>query len=211
MGTSAACGSVWRTPHENPPGELGPRARVRAARNRLSRLLVSQTSLEPLEHPTAQKDEPNTTRQRATEMGRWARTVFSHWKMQIPQKLCEHCTVCALVIASKQMAQRSSCESSTVCAVAPAVSPARSPVVTGPIRREKRRYIPTMDQSDARIAGIFPRWTNQTQEAQVYCHNCHALACGDGGRSERGLSRRCWRLRAVNRPAGAASRPAGAA
>eukprot|EP00959_Pyramimonas_sp_CCMP1952_P239472 5004849-Pyramimonas_sp.AAC.1 len=28
-----------------------------------------------------------------------------------------------------------------------------------------------MDQSDAGVAGIFPRWTNQTQAAQVYSHD----------------------------------------
>eukprot|EP00959_Pyramimonas_sp_CCMP1952_P126098 2636855-Pyramimonas_sp.AAC.1 len=28
-----------------------------------------------------------------------------------------------------------------------------------------------MDQSDPRSAGIFSRWTNQTQEAQVYSHD----------------------------------------
>eukprot|EP00976_Prorocentrum_cordatum_P112497 1195540-Prorocentrum_minimum.AAC.4 len=33
----------------------------------------------------------------------------------------------------------------------------------GPIRRRKRGYILTMDQSDAGNAGIFSRWTNQTQ------------------------------------------------
>mgnify|MGYP007101653592 CR=1 FL=1 len=66
-------------------------------------------------------------------MGRRARTILSHWKMHIPQKLCEHCNVCALVIASKQMAQRSSSLSDTVVgqlAVVPEVSPKRSPAVT---------------------------------------------------------------------------------
>eukprot|EP00976_Prorocentrum_cordatum_P036078 733913-Prorocentrum_minimum.AAC.1 len=28
-----------------------------------------------------------------------------------------------------------------------------------------------MDQSDAGIAGIFSRWTNQTQETRVYSHD----------------------------------------
>eukprot|EP00976_Prorocentrum_cordatum_P115433 1196010-Prorocentrum_minimum.AAC.1 len=40
----------------------------------------------------------------------------------------------------------------------------------GPIRRRKRRYILTPDQSDAGSAGIFSRRTHQTQEAQVYSH-----------------------------------------
>eukprot|EP00959_Pyramimonas_sp_CCMP1952_P109179 2283336-Pyramimonas_sp.AAC.2 len=35
----------------------------------------------------------------------------------------------------------------------------------GPIRRRKRGYILTMDQSNAGSAGIFSRRTNQTQEA----------------------------------------------
>eukprot|EP00976_Prorocentrum_cordatum_P084622 1185740-Prorocentrum_minimum.AAC.2 len=37
-----------------------------------------------------------------------------------------------------------------------------------PIRRRKRRYILTADQSDAGSAGIFSRQTNQTQKAPVY-------------------------------------------
>eukprot|EP00976_Prorocentrum_cordatum_P062779 1176847-Prorocentrum_minimum.AAC.5 len=41
----------------------------------------------------------------------------------------------------------------------------------GPIRRRKRGYILTADQSDAGSAGIFSRRTNQTQEAWVYSHD----------------------------------------
>eukprot|EP00959_Pyramimonas_sp_CCMP1952_P121556 2541705-Pyramimonas_sp.AAC.1 len=37
----------------------------------------------------------------------------------------------------------------------------------GPIRRRKRGYILAMDRSDAGSAGIFSRWTNQTQVARV--------------------------------------------
>eukprot|EP00959_Pyramimonas_sp_CCMP1952_P277988 5810976-Pyramimonas_sp.AAC.1 len=37
----------------------------------------------------------------------------------------------------------------------------------GPIRRRKRRYILTTDQSDTGNAGLFSRRTNQTQEAQL--------------------------------------------
>eukprot|EP00959_Pyramimonas_sp_CCMP1952_P162867 3404867-Pyramimonas_sp.AAC.1 len=37
-----------------------------------------------------------------------------------------------------------------------------------PIRRRKRRYVLTADQSDAGSAGMFSRRTNQTREAQVY-------------------------------------------
>eukprot|EP00976_Prorocentrum_cordatum_P080422 1183977-Prorocentrum_minimum.AAC.1 len=36
----------------------------------------------------------------------------------------------------------------------------------GPIGRRKRGYILKMDPSDARSAGIFSQWTNQTQEAR---------------------------------------------
>eukprot|EP00959_Pyramimonas_sp_CCMP1952_P049401 1031970-Pyramimonas_sp.AAC.1 len=38
----------------------------------------------------------------------------------------------------------------------------------GPIRRGRRRYILTTDQSDAGSVGIFSRRTNQTREAWVY-------------------------------------------
>eukprot|EP00959_Pyramimonas_sp_CCMP1952_P301451 6307155-Pyramimonas_sp.AAC.1 len=41
----------------------------------------------------------------------------------------------------------------------------------GPIRRSKREYILTTDQSDAGCAGIFSRRTNQTQEAWVHSHD----------------------------------------
>eukprot|EP00959_Pyramimonas_sp_CCMP1952_P424736 8896329-Pyramimonas_sp.AAC.1 len=37
-----------------------------------------------------------------------------------------------------------------------------------PIRRRKRGYILTTDQSDAGDAGIFSRRTNRTQEARAY-------------------------------------------
>eukprot|EP00976_Prorocentrum_cordatum_P090858 1188282-Prorocentrum_minimum.AAC.1 len=50
----------------------------------------------------------------------------------------------------------------------------------GPIRRSKRGYILTTDQSDAGSAGIFSRRTNQTQEARVYYHE------GPIGRRKRG-------------------------
>eukprot|EP00976_Prorocentrum_cordatum_P076906 1182476-Prorocentrum_minimum.AAC.5 len=39
------------------------------------------------------------------------------------------------------------------------------------IRRGKRRRVLVMDQSDAESAGIFSRWTNQTQEACAYSHD----------------------------------------
>eukprot|EP00959_Pyramimonas_sp_CCMP1952_P185456 3877929-Pyramimonas_sp.AAC.1 len=45
----------------------------------------------------------------------------------------------------------------------------------GPIRRRKRGYIPTTDQSDAGSVGTFPQRTNQTQEAWVYSHNGPAI------------------------------------
>eukprot|EP00976_Prorocentrum_cordatum_P070176 1179824-Prorocentrum_minimum.AAC.2 len=36
----------------------------------------------------------------------------------------------------------------------------------------------SMDQSDAGSVGIFPRWTNQAQEAWVYSHECvRAVRC----------------------------------
>eukprot|EP00976_Prorocentrum_cordatum_P065602 1177969-Prorocentrum_minimum.AAC.3 len=41
----------------------------------------------------------------------------------------------------------------------------------GPIRRRERGYILTMDQSDVGSVGIFSRWTNQMQDAQVYSHD----------------------------------------
>eukprot|EP00976_Prorocentrum_cordatum_P053263 1074661-Prorocentrum_minimum.AAC.1 len=41
----------------------------------------------------------------------------------------------------------------------------------GPIRRRNRGHILTMDQSAAGSAGIFSRWTNQTQEPRAYSHN----------------------------------------
>ena len=47
----------------------------------------------------------------------------------------------------------------------------------GPIRHRKCRYILTMDQSDTGSAGIFSRWTNRTQEAQV----CSARRAQVGG------------------------------
>eukprot|EP00976_Prorocentrum_cordatum_P118099 1196411-Prorocentrum_minimum.AAC.4 len=50
----------------------------------------------------------------------------------------------------------------------------------GPIRRRRRGYILTTDQSDAGGAGIFSRRTNQTQEARVYSHG------GPIGRRRRG-------------------------
>eukprot|EP00976_Prorocentrum_cordatum_P062233 1176641-Prorocentrum_minimum.AAC.1 len=55
----------------------------------------------------------------------------------------------------------------------------------GPIRRRKRGYILTGDQSDAGSAGIFSRGTNQTQEAQIYSqdggatfHDCRVWQLG---------------------------------
>eukprot|EP00959_Pyramimonas_sp_CCMP1952_P308452 6455354-Pyramimonas_sp.AAC.1 len=50
----------------------------------------------------------------------------------------------------------------------------------GPIGRRARRYVLTMDQSDAGRAGILSRWTNQTQGAWVYSHD------GPIGRRARG-------------------------
>eukprot|EP00976_Prorocentrum_cordatum_P062003 1176549-Prorocentrum_minimum.AAC.2 len=47
----------------------------------------------------------------------------------------------------------------------------------GPIRRIKREYIRTMDQSGAGSASIFAQWTNQAQETRVYSHEGPIGSC----------------------------------
>eukprot|EP00959_Pyramimonas_sp_CCMP1952_P419140 8779627-Pyramimonas_sp.AAC.3 len=48
----------------------------------------------------------------------------------------------------------------------------------GPIGCRDRRYILTVDQSDAGIAGIFSQWTNRMQGSQVYSHG-GPIGCRD--------------------------------
>eukprot|EP00976_Prorocentrum_cordatum_P061358 1176272-Prorocentrum_minimum.AAC.7 len=62
----------------------------------------------------------------------------------------------------------SSVPNSAAAAVRTRCAAVRTRRVDGPIKRRKCGYIPKMDQSNSGSAGIFPRWTNQTQEVRVY-------------------------------------------